>query len=258
MAFRYQKTTVDLGDQKIVTKSYSFGMLGNHSKRSVSGNDTAEKVKKHNRTMAVRKVYWLLYMNFEQGDWSLVLTYRRGQRPEIADAHKNVGRFLRMLKAWCIKNNCPFKYIWTTHIGARGGIHHHIILPKQIPYPVICEKWVHGQVMAGQPLFPGKDYEGLANYLYDDTKGGIQPTCHEKNTHRFNCSKNLVRPEVTREIVNARRWAKAPKAPKGWKIIQDSIYNGFDMFGYEYQTYTLVRMIGKEAKRCYADRAATG
>lgn len=239
MSKKYLKTTYDLGREKIIIKTYSAAMYDNHNSRKVRNGQTSDSCEKHNRKLSAFRLLLLLKANFFAGDWNIVLTYQRGLRPSTEESKKAVAGFMRQLRKWCGQNHRELKYIWTTHIGERGGIHHHVILPKCIPYDVLANAWKFGFVRVGHPLYAGRDYEGLALYLLNDEKNGDCPSAHAKGERRYNASKNLIRPQPQREWVDAGKWRANPKPPKGWRIVGE-VTNDKDIFGYPYQKYTIM------------------
>lgn len=241
MSKKYLETTYDLGCEKIIIKSYSGGMLGDHRKRSAKTQETSAKVERHNLKKAIFNLFLLLCANFHRGDWNITLTYRRELRPDPETSKGLVAAFLKKLRTWCRKQNRTLRYIWVTHIGKRGGIHHHLILPKWIPYDVLCNFWPCGNVKPGHPLYGNNDYMGLAEYLIKGTEGE-KLSYHTKGGRRYTPSKNLKRIEPRRRWISAGKWRRYPKPPKGWSIRRDSLYNGDDIWGYPYQTYRLVKI----------------
>lgn len=63
---------------------------------------------------------------------------------------------------------------------------------------------------------------------------------------RWNCSRNLVRPEPEIRIISSREWFKAEARPiKGYYVDKDSVSKGVhspEYYGYGYFRYTLVKM----------------
>ncbi len=96
------------------------------------------------------------------------------------------------------------------------------------------------------PLDDSGNYAKLASYFikYTDTHrteadGALQGK-------RWNCSKNLVRPEPEIRIISDRAWFKSePKAIKGYYVDKDSVSKGVhspEYYGYGYMRYTLVKL----------------
>lgn len=129
-----------------------------------------------------------------------------------------------------------------------------MILPKWIPYDVLCDAWSAGFVKPGRPLYGNNDYMPLAKYLLTGTEGkaehseygfeDIDDCYHQKCGRRYTPSKNLVRPEPQVEWIEAASWRRNPKPPKGYTLAE--LYNGEDIWGFPYQIYRLNRVERRE------------
>lgn len=244
----YCKKTVSVRDEMRVTK-FHCGMLGNHLPRQARRycKRQSRKMEKNNARRTVQKLFDLMVLNFERGDWHLSLTYPQDSMKDITEAERCLANFLKRLRRYCSKAGIVLKYITATHISKKGQIHHHIILPQYIPYAVIQEKWksdpLCGNVPVNSVLWPNYDYYGLAAYLlkYNSDTGIFKDGVHEANKKRYKCSTNLERPKETYEVIHAERWIEQPRAPKGWRVKPDSVYNSIDEYtGYPYQAYVLI------------------
>lgn len=243
----YVKKTVECCGEIEVTKFHG-GMFGNHSGRKPKNEcaKTCRRVEKNNFRMTARNLYNLFRENFSEGDSHLSLTYAKGTMSEVKAANKEVTKFLRRLRDWSKKNDVVCKYIWNTDVSESGKIHHHIVLPKEIPIHIVSKLWQRGKVIFNNALFPNNDFYGLAEYFIDPTHKGTLPDIHAPGGKRYKCSKNLRRPKTTYEIIRAERWKPEPQAPKGYCIKPDSLYNSIDeRSGYPYQHYILI----KQSKR---------
>lgn len=90
---------------------------------------------------------------------------------------------------------------------------------------------------AGLALLKGCDFV-IAGVKYGITEG-----------KRWNCSKNLVRPEPEYHIISDREYfKKEPKAIKGYYVDKNSVSMGVhspEYYGYGYLRYTLVKITDK-------------
>lgn len=134
-------------------------------------------------------------------------------------------------------------------IGRRGARHHHLVINK-IDTEILQRCWYkayegHNRVKVF-PLDDSGNYAKLASYFikYTDTHrteadGALQGK-------RWNCSKNLVRPEPEIRIISDRAWFKSePTAIKGYYVDKDSVSKGVhspEYYGYGYMRYTLVKL----------------
>lgn len=244
----YCKKTTQVRDEIRVTK-FNCGMLGNHSPRRPKAfcKKQSQKMERNNSRRTVQKLFDLMVLNFEKGDWHLSLTYPHKTMTDIKTAEKHLNNFLARLRRYCTKLGIVLKYIIATHQGKDGQYHHHIILPQYIPFSVISDKWradgACGTVAVNSVLYDNYDYYGLAAYLlkYDTDSGEFLDGIHANGKNRYRCSTNLERPKDTYEVIKAERWAAEPKAPHGWRVKPDSVYNSIDEYtGYPYQSYVLI------------------
>ena len=96
------------------------------------------------------------------------------------------------------------------------------------------------------PLDDSGNYAELAAYLikYTDTHRKAEDGALQGK--RWNCSRNLVRPEPEIRIISSREWFKAEARPiKGYYVDKDSVSKGVhspEYYGYGYFRYTLVKM----------------
>lgn len=244
----YCKKTRQIRDEIRITK-FHCGMFGNHLPRKARRycERQSKKMEKNNSRHTVQNLFDLMVLNFEKDDWHLSLTYPLGTMKELEEAEKHLSNFLKRLRRYCDKTGVMLKYITATHKGKNGQYHHHIILPQYIPYAVIQAKWkadkACGNVPVNSTLWANYDYYGLAAYLlkYDTDTGQFTDGIHEQNKKRYKCSTNLERPKDTYEVIKAERWLEEPRAPHGWIVKPDSVYNSIDEYtGYPYQSYVLI------------------
>ena len=185
----------------------------------------------------------LINANFGLGDYHLVLTYKRDQRPTPAEARKRLAAFLRKLRREYKKRCEDLKYIMVTEYRSTA-IHHHLVingletnLNKLVRE---CWKW-------GSPHFTPLDdtgqYRELAAYFIKETA----KTYKENNggaKQRYSCSRNLIKPVTKTMIIQkASKWLDEPKPKKGYYIDKETVYNGINPFnGRAYQHYTMVKL----------------
>ncbi len=236
-----KKTIECCGEIEVI--KFHGGMFGNHSKRKQKSEckKTSEKVARHNFRMEAKNLYNLLRLNFNKDDWHIALTYSPEKQITAEEAEKEITNFFKRLRYHCKKSGIVLKYIRNTDIGKTGRIHHHVILPQEIPFALINNLWSNGRVNLNNTLWDNKDYYNLACYLIDPTHKGTLPDTHIKGQKRYKCSNNLIRPKVEYEIIRAERWVSDPRPPKGYYIKEDSLYNSIDEFtGFPYQSYILI------------------
>lgn len=244
------RKTIDFGDERRVSNIIA-PMYGNHNKRLSRIAETAEAVKKINKSHAVDMCEGTLKMNFKPDDWHIACTYsdKCYAGVDYDRTVKDKRNFIAKLRRQCKKLGVELKYLTMTEEGVKSKKwHHHFVLPQEIPYPIIRKCWPFGQVRILNTLYVDGDFRGLAEYYVDKTKGGQKEDSRKKGERRFSFSLNCVKPKVTIEKNLSDSWFKVPRVPKGWALVKDSLYNGFDSWGNKFmQKYTLIK-IDKEEK----------
>ena len=133
-------------------------------------------------------------------------------------------------------------------VGEKGSRHHHLVV-NYIDTRLIQAAWKKAYPQNSKihfhPLDTNGDYSKLAAYLikYTDKTVGTDEALQGK---RWNCSKNLVRPEPEYHIISDREYfKKEPKAIKGYYVDKNSVSMGVhspEYYGYGYLRYTLVKI----------------
>ncbi len=209
---------------------------------------------KVNLRQAEKKLRRLLNANFVYGDFHLILTYRQSDEPRTPEQmNEDIKKFLRKLRAQFKKENKELKYVHVMEIGKRGARHHHLVINRIDPL-IIQKCWPHGRTHESV-LDENGQYARLAEYLIKETnkKLGSDEALQGK---RWNCSRNLVRPQVKKRVVSeANMYRTEPKAKKGYYIDQDSVYHGICEFtGYAYMCFTQIKYSESELKRIELER----
>lgn len=237
----YFKTTVIAGKTIEVMKGYKRKVA--KGKRAERSRLTPEEMDKVNQKNAAKKLRQIIAANFQGGDFHLVNTYRREDRPTPADAKKNINKFIRAMRKEYKKVGAEFKYIHVTEYK-NTAIHHHMII-NNLPYANVTG-WVKKYWEYGNPKFTILDdtgnYQRLADYLIKETSKSFREN-DGGHKQRYSCSRNLIHPEPVTVIINAEKWRREPKAIKGYYIVPDSVNNGISNFdGYPFQSYIMVSL----------------
>lgn len=239
----YLKRTTVYRDRIEIYKYHTsrYGVKGEKRGKRVRPSDSA--VKAANERAARRRLKGLLIENFEQGDYHVVLTYAPDKRPEVEESRDLLKKFIRDCRSAYRKAGSDLKYIVTTEWQGKS-IHHHIIMNDVAGFSkIVAGAWTHGGAHF-TALYPDYDYDGLAEYMVKETcKTFRDPDCAYRQ--RYTCSRNLKKPQEIIEVIKANGWTKDPKVSKtltaaGYQI-SGEIDEGVDLFGYEYQRYTLKR-----------------
>ncbi|MCD8286183.1 MAG: hypothetical protein LUD50_03025 [Clostridia bacterium] len=233
-----------MGSTRMVEKYYpgNYGAPG--CPRQKKRQRTPEDIARQNQRNKERKVQRLILANFHEGDWHLILSYRKDERPDSMEAaKKDVQKFLQQMRRAYKKAGKEFRYIYVTERGKRGACHHHLIIegieePELSTTKLVNKLWKHGGKNF-TPLYEDGEYENLAEYIVKkETKEDAEGCSYSR-------SRNLIVPEPKKEIIHARRWRQEPKPPKGWVIAAGSLENGYNpVTGYPYQHYTLKQLGG--------------
>lgn len=177
-----------------------------------------------NERNAEDKLRWIINNNFKQWDLHIALTYRKQDRPSEVEYLKRVQTFLRKLRTYYKKLDKPFKYIWTTEVGERGAIHHHMILEK-IDLQVLQELWPWGKVQFNSYLDESGEYGALANYIIKNSRKAFYSSKFP-SSKRYNASKNLVIPMPEYKRIKARSFRGPPKDNSVYEIIPGTLIEG--------------------------------
>lgn len=212
---------------------------------------TKEQQKKINTRQAERKLRILMNANFGYGDYHLELDYIRtkGQPDRTRQQmRQDIDIFLREARKEYKKAGLELKYIHVMEIGEKGARHHHLVI-NQIDTKILQECWYkayegHNRVKVF-PLDDSGNYAKLASYFIKYADKHLKDA-EGLQGKRWNCSKNLVRPEPEYRIVTDREWFKSEARPiKGYYVDKDSVSKGVhspEYYGYGYFRYMLVKL----------------
>ncbi|MEA4831908.1 MAG: hypothetical protein VB118_04735 [Oscillospiraceae bacterium] len=175
-------------------------------KKKHKNGPTTKTMKKLNQKNAANKLSDLLNANFTSDDWELKLDYVI--EPENIDLGvKDMGDYIREIRQFCRKTNIMdpklIKYIYITEKGRRGGrIHHHLTINWQSDPLILVALWKkrqeHGYANPRPLEFDENGLRGLAHYVSNN------PLKKRDTYRRWNCSKNLKRPEPKRHTGEIR------------------------------------------------------
>ena len=235
------KKTIKYRDGTIEVEKYYTARYGLSVERGVNRVPTPEDVAKVNMRNAVKKIKRLILNNFTSDDWSVTLTYSKDSRPDIAEARKILSNFKARVKRAYAKEGVEFMWIETTEYESKS-IHHHMIINEcnRKALQIIKSQWKCGHIHCS-PLWDNGEVEGLAEYYVKETKRTSKKPKGERIRRTLvSHSRNLVMPKTTVKIVSANKWRAEPKAPHGYYIDKNSLYEGVnEITGYRFQYYTL-------------------
>lgn len=209
---------------------------------------TKKEIEEANLKQAARKLARKINANFKPGDLHVVLTYRKEDRPSAEEAYDIIRDFIKRLRGEYRKHGAELKYVHATEYG-RKAIHHHLIVNwvndgKMTTRDYIRKLWKGRGSPKYVDLYDTGEYQTLADYLLKETEKTFRSSPEKQ---RYACSRNLIDPKPEKRIRRTKSgWQKDPRPRKGYYIIQDSLYNGFDKLGYPYQRYVMVKTDPKE------------
>lgn len=254
----YVKKSCRIHDKIEIEKHYDgrFGAPG--MPRQPKRKKTPEEMARQNLWRRCRELRRIIELNFGEGDWHVILTCRPEERPDKEEAPKVIRAFRDKLQRAFRKQGWDLKYIITCEIGERGAVHWHMIVNNMhndgtSTASLIRKLWARGRPYFTQ-LDGSGDYRKLAEYLTkESSKRAKKGETGEKLSYM--ASRNLVRPTVKEEKVDAVKWNKQPRIPAGWCLVEGSLVNGINKFtGLPYQYYTIRKEAGEDADHRYLHR----
>lgn len=269
----YRKKIVKAGKTVDVQFTYPTqfgeGLTRAHHK---AGTGTPADMEAYNYELAVIKLTQIINANFGTDDWFVTLHYERDKRPpDLETARKQLSKYINRLKKEYELAEAEFKWVKTTAYGSRGGIHHHVVIPKGLSMQLIQSVWKEtikashkARPADCRALYDTGEYSSLAAYFCQQAdKSGVK----EKHCRRFTCSRNIVRPKAEEPVwVSDIKWKEPPVAWPGYYVEKDSIRAGCNpVNGRPYLFYRMVklppdfvcydedgrRLTGKEAVKYY-------
>lgn len=250
----YWKDTWEFSDS--IEHEYKFaGKYGaKGEKRAKKKKATKEQIAKQNQQNREKRVRRLMKENFSPGDLWCTLKYPAGTRKEITEVDKDRKKFLDAMRRAYTKRGQPFKYIYRIEIGAKGGIHIHMIINRLDGDTdlLIQEKWSHGRVNF-ENIYKSGGYKKLAAYIVkqpnEEQNEQLSFFLEEerKKLIKVGSSRNLVRPQPERKKYTRRTMRKmieeGPTPTPGYYIDKDSIVQGVNPYtGMSYLYYTEYRL----------------
>lgn len=204
---------------------------------------TPEEIRKQNETNRWRKLQRIILKNFREGDWHLILKYRKGERPEeYADAEKQRKKFIGDMRKAYKKAGLLFKWIAVTERGKKEQVLHHHLIVQDIAdadlntVQMVKQLWKYGHIQF-VALYEDGEYEKLAQYIVK------AETKEEGGWATYSRSRNLIVPEPKKKVINRSRWVKDPKPKKGWYVVKESLINGINPYtDRPYQHYTIKKL----------------
>ena len=219
--------------QAIFCYKYYSLRYGKRGTRGVNISRTSDQQKTVNRRLAAQRRLWTICNNFRRSDYFITLTYRRDERPEDMDAAvRNAGRALARLSRILKRQGVKLSYYLMTERGAKGAVHHHILIRNCFDLGIIFSKkiWKHGAVQV-KDIYTSSMLQLGRYFLKGDSAGSDK---------RYSQSRDIIAPKPKVEVIKAAKWRSKPRPKKGYDIIDivDGVSEGFGM---PYQEYIMVK-----------------
>ena len=215
----YKRFTTVAG-RTIINRYTDSSRIRTEKRRRPKKNKTPEAVAKINKINQERELTAKLNASFGPGDWWITLSNE--YETTIADSMERMSKLKRGLQRYCKKNGIPFKIVETMGIGKRSGkVHHHLVMNKEIPLPVLYRYWQEEKVFA-QPL-KGYNYQRVARYILKNAEESKNR--RGKYMKAFRCSRQVVKPEPRVESVKRQPTYDIEdiRPRQGYQIDRDSI-----------------------------------
>lgn len=209
-----------------------------HVHRSPNTDDTPETMEKINEKRAMKRLQRLILANFSRENGDVFMTYTYGMDVTEQEAMKGERNLLERIRRMRRKKGLPeLKYIAITEKQSKW--HHHIIMNGGLTADELWAVWgERGARIQMSTLDDTQVCEGLARYLTEQHKakrGGSDDEnvkqARRKNQRRWHGSRNLAEPKEKVTTLKREPKLREPKAPKGYRLLPDSVVMGFDMYG---------------------------
>lgn len=241
----------------IEIKKYHSWRWGGKKTRGANEKATSKKQKKINSEKSRMHLARLIATNFKRGDMRIDLTYA-GEEPTPEEADRRIGNFINRAKRFYKKQGEIFKWILATE-NKEHRIHHHLLInfvKGKVEEDDIAKLWPYAKLnYRSTRKFDGgiEDAKRLAWYITKETDKtiGEEGSIQKK---RYRCSRNLMKPDVKKEVIYSRNWTDKPKPKKGYTICDS--YNGYTEEGFPFQYILQVKDMTKEDTDCWARKIA--
>lgn len=227
-------------------RKYYTGRYGKRGRGSPPCRPSSDAIIRSTNRRQETELRRKLNANFAPGRDALV-TLNWSGTPDPDEMLRGARNFFRRLGYSYRKAGKTLKYVYCMEIGPRGARHIHAVI-SEVDLQELSRTWKEGSVNI-QPLYPDGDYGKIARYMCkyarvtEKTLEDYPDLTEVKLGKRFNCSRNLIQPKVTKEVVMANAFREEPAERIGdWDLVKDSVEAGTsDLTGraYLYATYHL-------------------
>ena len=240
-----------------------YGAKG--EKRAKREKLTPEQIRRQNMTNRIIHYRRMIKLNFGKGDLWLCFKYPAGYRPTVEEVKDDFKKVRDAIRAKYRKAGEEFRYIYRMEVGAKGGIHIHMVANRiENAETLINTEWE--KVLRKRELsrteglvdfkyiYDSGGYHDLAKYICKDYEKDSEEyeqlsmftKCEVKSLIMVQPSRNLKKPE--KQTKECKHWTmrkmimEGPKPTKGYYIDKDSIIQGINPFtGMSYLRYTEIK-----------------
>lgn len=224
--------------------------------RSANTEQTPESMERINEKRSQQRMKRLIMTNFSREAGDLFVTYTYGRELTEEEAMKGERNLLDRIRRLRKKKGLPeLKYIVVTEKQSQW--HHHVIMNGGLTMEEVWGVWGdRGARIHMSTLDDSQVCEGLARYLthqHKSKKGEVDSVNikqeRRKGQRRWHASRNLKEPEEKVRQLKREPKLKEPKAPKGYRLLRDSVSMGFDVYGMVWSYAAFVRMEEEKPKK---------
>lgn len=211
------------------------------TKRAEKAEPTSLSQEQVNIRLAEKRIRRIINHNFYPGDLYITLDYEPKYRPKDREEIRKHGNDLkRKLRTLYKKLGIPLKYIYVVERGARGALHHHILIPDGASIKELRKLWPYGRIHV-DPLDGSRQYRRLAAYFI---KYAIKTKKTDKSLMKqyYEPSRNMDKPKIKKIIIHRKTFQKVPQERKGYYLDKDTEQHYIDRNGFEGMRYTLVKL----------------
>lgn len=205
---------------------------------------TPEAVKRQNQRRKEERTRRIIEANFLEGDLVRTLTFTKDRRPaDMAEAQAVFKKFYQSLRREYRKRYYDLFWLANIECTPKGAWHIHFICNKIFgASEIIKELWEANGGVYDQNIKDlakaGKDLGAYMAKTPDSTESGEHRVAEARQTH----SRNLVIPEAETKVISGWKMTDAPRPPRGYYLVKDSMVEGINEAGYRYRWYKFARI----------------
>ena len=247
----YVRRSVRAGGVTYIKEYYTGRYHPKGETRQKRSRASSASVQTANYRNALDKLTWLLNENFGVGDLWVDTTYAKNSKKVPWEQMQTDFRiFLRRARRLYQKYGIELRYAAVPEVGERGSRHFHLVMPampgltmKDV-IEMLTKAWGRGTVGV-EIVGPKKDkgtYDDIAVYMMKYSER-TRRTLKDDSIKRYTRSQNLRAPKVEIKPI-LRGGLDKPHfyVPKGWRMVEDSLKQYDNEYGYAVRQYLCLRI----------------